>query len=80
MRRFVEGVAVIALALSANVSAATAQGVELSLGGGISNPLGTFNDATKLGWNGPAMWAGTDAHVLPCRNVMSLTWGEVAPR
>jgi hypothetical protein len=49
-----KGAAVIALALLANVSAANAQGVELSLGGGISNPLGTFNDATKMGWNGLA--------------------------
>jgi opacity protein-like surface antigen len=54
MRKLVNGAAVIALALSANVSAAKAQGVELSLGGGISNPLGRLNDATKLGWNGLA--------------------------
>jgi opacity protein-like surface antigen len=54
MTRLVKTAALIALALSANVSAAKAQGVELSLGGGVSNPLGTFNDATKLGWNGLA--------------------------
>ena len=54
MRLFVKGAGVIALALLANVSAAAAQGVELSLGGGLSSPLGTFNDATKLGWNGLA--------------------------
>ena len=52
--KLLKGAALIALALSANVSAATAQGVELSLGGGISSPLGTLNDATKLGWNGLA--------------------------
>jgi hypothetical protein len=51
---FMKGAALIALALLVNVSPASAQGVELSLGGGISNPLGTFNDATKLGWNGLA--------------------------
>ena len=54
MRIFVKGGAVIGLALLANASPAKAQGVEFSLGGGISNPLGTFNDATKLGWNGLA--------------------------
>jgi len=54
MRLFMKGAGVIALALVANVSAAAAQGVELSLGGGLSSPLGTFNDATKLGWNGLA--------------------------
>jgi hypothetical protein len=57
MRIFAKGGAVIALALLANVSPAKAQGVELSLGGGISNPLGTFNDATKLGWNGLAAFS-----------------------
>ncbi|MFL5492757.1 MAG: hypothetical protein ACJ8DC_00080 [Gemmatimonadales bacterium] len=54
MSKLVKSAALIALALSANVSAAKAQGVELSLGGGISSPLGTFDDATKLGWNGLA--------------------------
>ena len=54
MRLFMKGAGVIALALLANVSAAAAQGVELSLGGGLSSPLGTLNDATKLGWNGLA--------------------------
>lgn len=48
--------AVAALALSMFVGASTlhAQGAEFSLGGGIANPLGTFNDATKLGWMGLA--------------------------
>jgi hypothetical protein len=45
-----------ALALSTVLGASTllAQGAEFSLGGGIANPLGTFNDATKLGWMGLA--------------------------
>jgi len=45
-----------ALALSMVLGASTlfAQGAEFSLGGGITNPLGTFNDATKLGWMGLA--------------------------
>ena len=48
--------AVAALALSMLVGASTlhAQGAEFSLGGGIANPLGTFNDFTKLGWMGLA--------------------------
>ena len=48
--------AIAALALSMFVGASTlhAQGAEFSLGGGIANPLGTFNDATKLGWMGLA--------------------------
>jgi hypothetical protein len=54
MRILVKGGAVIGLALLANASPAKAQGVEFSLGGGISNPLGTFNDVAKLGWNGLA--------------------------
>jgi hypothetical protein len=39
MRLFMKGAGVIALALLANVSAAAAQGVELSLGGGLSSPV-----------------------------------------
>lgn len=54
MKVFAKSVAVLALGLLANATAVKAQGVEFSLGGGISNPLGTFNDATKLGWNGLA--------------------------
>src|SRR4051812_18813871 len=48
--------ALIALAIGAfaGVSTVHAQGAEFSLGGGIANPLGTFNDAAKLGWMGMA--------------------------
>ena len=44
----------LALGLMVSASALHAQGAEFSLGGGIANPLGTFNDATKLGWMGLA--------------------------
>jgi hypothetical protein len=54
MRNYVKAGAVIGLALLGSASPAKAQGVEFSLGGGISNPLGILNDATKLGWNGLA--------------------------
>jgi hypothetical protein len=31
---------------------AVAQGAEFSLGGGVTSPLGNFDDAAKLGWHG----------------------------
>jgi opacity protein-like surface antigen len=48
--------ALAAVVVGTLLSASTlrAQGAEFSLGGGIANPLGTFNDATKLGWMGMA--------------------------
>jgi hypothetical protein len=46
--------AALALGTLAGASTVQAQGAEFSLGGGIANPLGTFNDATKLGWMGLA--------------------------
>ena len=47
-------VAALGLSTMLAASALHAQGAEFSLGGGITNPLGTFNDATKLGWMGLA--------------------------
>jgi len=44
----------LALGLLVGVSTAHAQGAEFSLGGGIDNPLGDFNDAAKLGFHGLA--------------------------
>ncbi len=52
--RVPKAVAALALGLMVSASALHAQGAEFSLGGGIANPLGTFNDATKLGWMGLA--------------------------
>ena len=45
----------LALGLLVGVSTAHAQGAEFSLGGGIDNPLGDFNDAAKLGFHGLAV-------------------------
>ena len=46
---------VVALAFSMLLAGSTLHAqAEFSLGGGIANPLGTFNDATKLGWMGLA--------------------------
>lgn len=52
--RVPKAVAALALGLMVSASALHAQGAEFSLGGGIANPLGTFNDGTKLGWMGLA--------------------------
>jgi hypothetical protein len=40
------------LMASAGAAPALAQGAELSLGGGLTLPLGNFDDAFKLGWHG----------------------------
>jgi hypothetical protein len=40
------------LMASAGVGSALAQGAEFSLGGGVTLPLGNFDDAAKLGWHG----------------------------
>jgi hypothetical protein len=47
-RRVALGVALMA---SASTSPALAQGAEFSLGGGVTTPLGNFDDAAKLGWH-----------------------------
>lgn len=54
MRSLSKGVAAIALSMVLAAPALHAQGVEFSLGGGTANPLGTFNDGTKMGFNGLA--------------------------
>lgn len=41
-----------ALAASVGAAPAVAQGAEFSLGGGLTLPLGNFDDAAKLGWHG----------------------------
>lgn len=47
---------IMGAALMASVGAAPvlAQGAEFSLGGGVTVPLGNFDDAAKLGWHGTA--------------------------
>jgi hypothetical protein len=52
--RVPKAVAALALGLLVSASTAHAQGAEFSLGGGIDNPLGDFNDAAKLGFHGLA--------------------------
>lgn len=52
--RVPKAVAALALGLLVSASTAHAQGAEFSLGGGIDNPLGDFNDAAKLGYHGLA--------------------------
>jgi hypothetical protein len=54
MRGLSKGVAALALATVLSAPAAWAQGAEFSLGGGIGIPLGTFDDAAKMGWHGLA--------------------------
>jgi hypothetical protein len=41
-----------ALMASVGTAPAAAQGAEFSLGGGLTLPLGNFDDAAKLGWHG----------------------------
>jgi hypothetical protein len=52
--RVPKAVAALALGLLVSTSTAYAQGAEFSLGGGIDNPLGDFNDGAKLGFHGMA--------------------------
>ncbi len=40
------------LMASAGTAPLLAQGAEFSLGGGVTLPLGNFDDAAKLGWHG----------------------------
>jgi hypothetical protein len=40
------------LMASVGTAPAAAQGAEFSLGGGLTLPLGNFDDAAKLGWHG----------------------------
>jgi hypothetical protein len=54
MRSLSKGVAAVALSMVLAAPTLHAQGVEFSLGGGIGVPLGTFDDAAKMGWHGLA--------------------------
>ncbi len=54
MRGIVRGAAALALGMLLSAPAARAQGAEFSLGGGIGIPLGSFDDASKMGWHGLA--------------------------
>lgn len=54
MRGLSKGVAALALATLLSAPAVHAQGAEFSLGGGLGIPLGTFDNAAKMGWMGLA--------------------------
>ncbi len=54
MRGLVKGAAALVLGMLLSAPAARAQGAEFSLGGGIGIPLGSFDDAAKMGWHGLA--------------------------
>jgi hypothetical protein len=54
MRGLVKSAAAVALGMLLSASTARAQGAEFSLGGGLGIPLGTFDDAAKMGWMGLA--------------------------
>ncbi|MFL5402693.1 MAG: hypothetical protein ACJ8BF_07735 [Gemmatimonadales bacterium] len=49
-----KGIAALAAGMLLSAPALRAQGAEFSLGGGLGVPLGTFDDAAKLGWMGLA--------------------------
>jgi hypothetical protein len=54
MRGLLKGVAALTLGTLLAAPALRAQGAEFSLGGGVGIPLGTFDDAAKMGWHGLA--------------------------
>ncbi len=54
MRGLAKGAAALALGMLLSAPTARAQGAEFSLGGGIGIPLGSFDDAAKMGWHGLA--------------------------
>jgi hypothetical protein len=54
MRSFSKGVTALAFATLLAAPALRAQGAEFALGGGVGIPLGTFDDAVKIGWHGLA--------------------------
>ena len=54
MRGLVKGAAALALGMLLSAPAARAQGAEFALGGGLGIPLGSFDDAVKMGWHGLA--------------------------
>jgi hypothetical protein len=54
MRGLSKGIAALAVGVLLGAPALHAQGAEFSLGGGIGMPLGSFDDAAKVGWHGLA--------------------------
>jgi hypothetical protein len=54
MRGYAKGFAALTLVMLLGAPALRAQGAEFSLGGGLGIPLGTFDDAAKMGWMGLA--------------------------
>jgi hypothetical protein len=54
MRLFAKGFAALTVVTLLGTPALRAQGAEFALGGGIGIPLGTFDDAVKMGWHGLA--------------------------
>jgi hypothetical protein len=54
MRVFAKGFATITAGILLGAPGLHAQGPEFSLGGGIGIPLGSFDDAAKMGWHGLA--------------------------
>jgi opacity protein-like surface antigen len=54
MRVLTKGFAALTAAMLLGAPALRAQGAEFSLGGGLGIPLGSFDDAVKMGWHGLA--------------------------
>jgi hypothetical protein len=54
MKGLSKAVAALSVATLVAAPALRAQGAEFALGGGIGFPMGTFNDAAKVGWHGLA--------------------------
>lgn len=54
MRVFAKGFAALTAVTLLGAPALRAQGAEFSLGGGLGIPLGSFDDAAKMGWHGLA--------------------------
>jgi hypothetical protein len=54
MKGLTKGFAALTMGVLLSAPALRAQGAEFSLGGGLGIPLGTFDDAAKMGWMGLA--------------------------
>jgi hypothetical protein len=54
MKGLIAGLTAVALSLLPGAPALRAQGTEFSVGGGVAIPLGDFDDAVKIGWQGTA--------------------------
>jgi hypothetical protein len=54
MKGIARGFAALTLGMLLGAPALRAQGAEFSLGGGVGMPLGSFDDAAKMGWHGLA--------------------------